>query len=536
MLQLNLRSITQKTVILFLSLACILSSTGYPSSSRRFHSKKNFIKTSIRKSKNQQNSPFVRTSQRTASSLKRTNLWAVDGTDLNRANCLRRDPFTEEEMISWLNFHAYQKSKPVVVAQDRVNGIEFINESPALIQLFKDLVNRSGFEPEQYTKNFLSFSSRCTRVLCAAEDIFGKKVGIQLLYMLGRFGVNGSHYAQNHAQPWYTDELDEILLAFAAYPDSLHQQYYNIPFVHYERDIQIGDRKLGNQLGDAGGLFSSWNILSSDERFITVAHEKAHHFAKFPRAQFSTADTLSRPKDFDNNPEWYRLSGWSSEDQNTIIFDLGPFHLAYPSWVPSIYGRTNPREDFAESILKYRFNPNEFLSLLGENGRAKYDYIRDIIFKGIEFRSENDCINSFKPFEPTPQPVPQPSESPEQPIPTPTPTNPEPETPSSPPMEAVPAPQISPTPEPSPQPTTTTEEPSERLPITLTPSLTGPLPMPPSHPNQPTEPTPSEPSTPTPKPTPEKPTVNEQVEVIINTVETAVHEAIQEFKEYLKQP
>lgn len=520
MLQLNLKSLSQKTVILFLSLACTLTSTGYPSSSKKlFHSKKPFSKSLAPKPRNQKVSLTPHASDKMNLSLKKAHrIWAIDGTDLNRANCLRTDPFTEEEMISWLNFHAYQKSKPIVVTEDRVNGIQFINESPALIQLFKDLVNRSGFEPDQSKKNLLSFSSNCTRVLCAAEDIFGKKTGIQLLYMLGRFGVNGSHYVQNHAHPWYVDELDEVLLAFAAYPDSLHQKYYNIPFVHYERNDHRDDR----QLGDAGGLFSAWNIQSPEKRFIAVAHEKAHHFAKFPRSNHSDSDLYSRPKDFDNNPEWYRLSGWSTEDQNpTVIFDLGPFHLAFPNWVPSIYGRTNPREDFAESILKYRFNPDGFLNMLGESGRPKYDYIRDTIFKGLEFRSENECINSFKPIEmisseepkdptppqPIPQPIPEPSESPTQSVP---------QIITAPIQEAVPSP------EPSPQPTATAE-PSQSLPISLPPSLTGPLPIRPSETNTSPEAT-------------EKPTINQQIEVIINNVESTVHEAIQEFKEYLKQP
>jgi|GEM_PF-5738159 len=398
------------------------------------HSKQK-VRHSKQKVRHQQKNPTKKTSSKntphSSASLTRTknsshkktinlNWWAIEGGELANAACLRKEPFTQEEMIAWLTAYAQQGEAPV--AETRFNGIHFIHESPSLIRLFKDLVTYTGYKLERDSKQSIPFSSSCTQVICAAEDVFGKKTGTQLLYMLARFGVNGSHLARDRAQQWYTDELDEVLLGLAAYPDSIQQQYYNHPFVHYDRDIQIRDAQLGHQTGDANGLYSEWNTQNQRDRFISVVHERAHHFSKIPTDKTDVPTTSFYY--FDKSTEWYRLSGWTSEDNDTQLFDLGPFHLTKPSFVPSVYGRTNPREDFAESVLKYRFNPHGFLELLGSEGRAKYNFIRSVVFQGIEFLSEDQCKGSFKSIKPeTPNTSPEapqnpvtPPEAPQNPV------------------------------------------------------------------------------------------------------------------------
>lgn len=550
--------VSQKTLILFLVTTWVFIPNSEASSSKT-HKKPTQKLHSFNLVKNQQklkkrsdpnfNQRISLTTQPRTSAKPAKNQWAINGYNLDHASCLRKDFFTEDEMISWLN--RYAQNGPEPIAETRVNGVHFFNESPLLIQLFTDLVNSHQFNFKPENGDDIPFSSSCTKVICAAEDVFGRKIGIQLLYMLGRFGVNGSHMSNDRAETWYPDELDEVLLAFAAYPEFMHRQYYNLPFVHYSRNLAAGDSRLGRQIGDASGLFSEWNLLSRADKFITVAHEKAHHFGKIQKSpENQEMDLIGRLRDFDNRPEWYTLSGWTSKDQNTQIFDLGPFHLAYPHWVPSIYGRTNPREDFAESILKYRFDPQGFLSLLGENGRPKYDYIRKNIFKGVEFLKEEDCAESFQSNQPTSNRVSPPIPSPEPEIP-PTIETPEP-TQTTPPV-SEPTPSPSPTP-PSPTPPETSVEPA-RLPGLPT-SLQKPQPSSntsitlPGHGDQGpaasqiTELTPQDPpptGDPTPEPKVDAPTseslktrfqqLEKKVESIILTIKEKVTEAIDKIQQ-----
>ena len=53
----------------------------------------------------------------------------------------------------------------------------------------------------------------------------------------------------------------------------------------------------------------------------------------------------------------------------------------------STYGTRNPSEDFAESIVAYRYNPKP----MKDSCPDKYNYIKDIIFDGIEYLDESGC-------------------------------------------------------------------------------------------------------------------------------------------------
>ena len=101
---------------------------------------------------------------------------------------------------------------------------------------------------------------------------------------------------------------------------------------------------------------------------IRDSHELAHY----------TASEL----DLDDNPSWLAFSGWTEKD--------GKWSASKKNTFVSGYAKTSPAEDFAESVATYRYNPN----LLKTVNPDKYTFIKETVFHGVEYTSENKCHSS----------------------------------------------------------------------------------------------------------------------------------------------
>ena len=87
--------------------------------------------------------------------------------------------------------------------------------------------------------------------------------------------------------------------------------------------------------------------------------------------------------------EWMSLSQWEGTIGNK-------WKMKNKKEFVSKYAKQNPSEDFAESMVAYRFAPEE----LKEKSPRKYTYLKEVIFQGLEYRNAQDCNEKadFKDF------------------------------------------------------------------------------------------------------------------------------------------
>lgn len=294
--------------------------------------------------------------------------------------CMRTRPLSENEILAWLRMADETRTpsrnlpkKDTKEIDANIHGIQFKNESPELLRLFrtlttaKDLFNLDDSD----RKNQRVFQSKCDKVICAVQEIFGKKVGPQLLYMLGRFGFNGSHLSKyRDTSAWKGSELDDVLLSLSAFPDTLWPMNIEYPLHHSNREM---DQKGYPVCNAEITVFNNWESLPAKDRQQALIHELGH--------------VLAGVKKLDESPEWKTISGWT---QNNITSPDGLrtyVEHSKPDTFVSKYAKQNSAEDAAESILAYRVNPQ----LLKQASPEKYAIIRDTIFDGIEYQSEESC-------------------------------------------------------------------------------------------------------------------------------------------------
>ena len=73
---------------------------------------------------------------------------------------------------------------------------------------------------------------------------------------------------------------------------------------------------------------------------------------------------------------------WDAKKKNTI---LSGYALDSIKYSPA----DAPKEDFAEALAAYRYRPN----YLKQISQEKYDFIKEKVFNGVVYDSEEDCIN-----------------------------------------------------------------------------------------------------------------------------------------------
>jgi len=198
-----------------------------------------------------------------------------------------------------------------------------------------------------------------------APSIPEDKVELRLLFMKMKFGYDGSSAREpDNSRPWTTEELDDVLMGLSDYPDAVVPFEKNSPLLHYPQ----GRSLLEGSIATAHMYFSDkWNNESSARRAAAVFHEIAHRFS-------------SKKGDIQGSKAWQDLSGgWAGKKPGN------------PLQMISIYGTTDSGEDFAESVTAYRYAPEVF-QLRGL--QEKYEYIKEYVFQGLEFKSADQCWNT----------------------------------------------------------------------------------------------------------------------------------------------
>lgn len=308
--------------------------------------------------------------------------WTANEKQIQSALCRERLPMTASEIAG------FYKRQPLGPGYDpgeyEILGIRLKNERPELVLALSKLLSVADHaeKPDKSVENFqkmFQINPSCDKALCAAQRIFGKEVGPQMLFLMERFDVNTSPYSFSNASVFRPDEIADVIRTFElTRPDQL-------PFRPNKKLIKFSRGYTRAIYGAAGGsivanasieLFDSWTEDNSHMRQYSLYHEIAHNHSN------------SYFNDYDVSKSWLDLSNWKEKKSGQFSSDRARMMRGHP--FVSKYGKTNPAEDFAESVTAYRLNP----ALLKRQSMEKYNLIRFFIHDGLQFEKSVDCQNT----------------------------------------------------------------------------------------------------------------------------------------------
>ncbi|WPU65486.1 hypothetical protein [Peredibacter starrii] len=302
--------------------------------------------------------------------LQRKITWeSATQNEIKNANCLRKNPFSVSEMSDWLRSHETKAR-----LNKNINGINFENETPENLEAFYHLTTYVDILGNADPKKNKMRTSTCKKVDCALKEIFGPEIGVQLHFMQARFGLNGSHIVREDSAPWKKEELDTVLLAISDFPEGVMPFEKSRTLVHAPRGMN-SDRTLANA---TIMIFDLWNTQSPEQGRSTIVHELAH--------------AIGGVTQIDQSTEWMEQGGWVSAGKMKDGKLEIKAKTSRPETAVSKYGMTNEREDFAESVVAYRYSPAH----LKEKSPEKYYLIKNTIFDGVEYTSTKACAEPYR--------------------------------------------------------------------------------------------------------------------------------------------
>jgi hypothetical protein len=264
----------------------------------------------------------------------------------------------------------------------KIGGIQFKNEAPQLLWAFRELVaTRANQDPDPNDKvanlarNY-NISRDCNKVICAADQIFGSGVGRRMIYLQSRYDLNSSKIVFENSSNFRVSELDSVILGVRQFPERL------LPL---ERSKQLTKFLRGSTLAIYGAnapdiaanasmtFFDGWSSEAPHHRIDAVVHEIGHNLSErvyTSGVSFSVPTTVYQS--LDDSPQWLAISGWNKVSERYSIS---------PKKFVSEYARTNPAEDFAESVTHYLLYPQNLLN----RHKEKYEFIKKYVFGGQEF-------------------------------------------------------------------------------------------------------------------------------------------------------
>lgn len=243
-----------------------------------------------------------------------------------------------------------------------IKGFNFVQQNELAINDVKDLIDGKKNNPD--------FESTCSTIICAMEQIFGKTLGLKILYLKMRYGFNSSDLAYENSARFTESQIDIVLKAVRDFPDYIFPLagYRNKKLIHFKHGYTLPEYENLQVTGNAEiNLFDLWDSVG-DEHYMEyiVFHELSHYLA-------SSYNYFSKSK------TWKILSNWGKTDADTG-------NICQDCFI-STYAKNSSDEDWAESLSGYRYAPKR----LKEIAPAKYELIKEVIFNGIEYIDENSC-------------------------------------------------------------------------------------------------------------------------------------------------
>ncbi|WP_413580882.1 hypothetical protein [Bdellovibrio sp. HCB288] len=296
--------------------------------------------------------------------------------------CLNQDHIRRNNLKNFIAKYS-DISKLELPAISEVSGIRFVNEHPELVYRFMQLVtppddrifSSNKLQPDEIKKAF-GKPNGCEKVLCAVQRLFGKEEGPLILLLLTEYDLNLSHYVWNNAASWRASEIRDIMKAIEATPGHLLPLDLNQKLIHFKRGF--GYKGLDNVIANASiEIFDIWNEEKQPIRQYSIYHEFAHNWSSM------------HANNIDVSPEWIKISGWESQEGDPRLADNWKMHPGTEQ--VSIYAKTNPFEDFAESVSAYRYAPHRLKSV----SRQKYDFVKNVVYGGMEFTGSCPRASDF---------------------------------------------------------------------------------------------------------------------------------------------
>ncbi len=196
------------------------------------------------------------------------------------SSCKTRVPLTNQELVAWTKT---LPSEPLAWIQ--VGNKVFRNEHPELALLYRKLLSRDEtkikfevFEKKSadgkkgwWTQKvragdepLVEIATKSDKVLEALQEIFGKREGLQLAYLLHHYRFNGSQLRYKNVSAFTSDELDALILAAADLPPSHAPAYFDHQMTKFTRGRT---RSIHNE-----------NVLAD-----TMGGEQINYFSESPR-------------------------------------------------------------------------------------------------------------------------------------------------------------------------------------------------------------------------------------------------------------
>lgn len=295
--------------------------------------------------------------------------WGATSKDVKNAACKTTRNLSDEELENY-----FSTKYPAGQTQAYFAGINLQNENPAFVEMLRKLTQIPERKPGSICvwcrnpseQKIYNIPSDCKSVLCAAKAAFGEKEGLRMLYLMDRFGFNSSADIYKDSSPWKAKELDVAISSMEDMPSFMFPLDPNQKFTHYTRGTGQGRGNLEIIANASMEFYSGFDKLESDEvRTYTFVHEWGHN--------------VGSDLKIDSSKEWLNLSGWVDKG--------GDWTLTNPKAVVSNYAKTNPSEDFAESVATYRYNPQLLLAVNPE----KYQFLKEVVFQGVEYLDGETC-------------------------------------------------------------------------------------------------------------------------------------------------
>ncbi len=276
-------------------------------------------------------------------------------------------------------------------SSENMSGILFTDEKSNTLEAFKKLIrDKNGLIVSSAVNSLHAPVNGRLTVLEAVTQVFGEREGLQILYLFLRYRINASHFQKDDTVAWTADQLDSLLLGLSDLPRHLvpfplypYAKYIGYePAVHYKHGVKIGTAEGGYVLADSAMTFyDSWDEQDAVTKRWAVLHEIGHNLQNI----------------ITDRQNWTNLSPWPAEIKTSSMVDgvnvdkvekfTTTYAKDYAEPFVSKYGKSSPSEDFAESVTAYRYRPD----WLKERNLEKYNYLKEVIFDGIEYLDESSC-------------------------------------------------------------------------------------------------------------------------------------------------
>lgn len=290
--------------------------------------------------------------------------WSASKKQIRNKKCDEQVPSTEE-INSYID-NKFRRNNH----SEKIYGSDFENEDPLLLAHFKDLMTKRTYLLENKDpKNQVDLQDKfdlnpgCKKVKCAMDKIFGEELGNKILLLKTKYDLNSSEYGNGASSRLKVSEINNLIKSAQSFPETTFPIEKNKAFFKFKRKARgFGPRVLANAVIS---FFDTWSGYGPEIREYASFHELSHY--------------IGGQLDIDDSPEWLSFSGWEKKGEK--------WEATKDSTFSSKYGMTNPHEDFAESVSAYRYNPESLKGISPD----KYQYIKEIVFHGLEYTNDNKC-------------------------------------------------------------------------------------------------------------------------------------------------